>query len=317
MAERETIYNYSISTEEQVGRVSFRQKPTSDYMEMWGLTPTDDYDQWTVTLPSGDAASYVATQLGSWSSSKLVQTTATTLAGGITQVEVRNQPLVQKKEEEVEPPEPDPEEEPTEEEEEDAGEGPNNAKVVSCEVTGEEAPLPCHPEVVEWYQNPTGTSASSESIRNAIGMVHKGASIHRPFPINSQGEMKTPYEILGGEKCAILQSVMSFTVTVLNISFSYKTRRNMLTRCQSDKIGAETQLGQVPGNKLGSRIAPIGNPISGGGSGKGHKPKCFFMGRNITYNPEEKYWEVEERYKIEISPKLSDVLKRGEVVESN
>lgn len=139
--DREQVCKYSIGSELQPGVVSYRQKPSSTDMEMWGLRVTDDYDSWSVTLPSGDAASYAATQLalGSKEAMKQAQVTSTTIEGGMSRVDVKIQSLEKNPdnegtEEDEEPGSEDPEDDPTEDEEEEAGYGPNHAKTTSAEI---------------------------------------------------------------------------------------------------------------------------------------------------------------------------------------
>lgn len=145
-------------------------------MSLWGFSTDDNYESWTVTIPNADVTSYIATALayGNYPmlNKKVSQVTATTMAGGMTSIQVRVQDLIyDPPHEEVEPPDPDPEDEPTEEEEEAAGEGTNNAKVIACDVTFQECPLPTHPYFADLAEN-------DNAIRDAIGMVHKGANIY-------------------------------------------------------------------------------------------------------------------------------------------
>lgn len=60
---RGAVYEYSIGSELQPGVVSFRQRPSSTKLEMWGLKSSDDYDSWSVTMPSTGAEAYSASQL--------------------------------------------------------------------------------------------------------------------------------------------------------------------------------------------------------------------------------------------------------------
>lgn len=250
-------------------------------------------------MPGANAASYAESVLQSIGNPletlKSAQVTTTTMAGGMASVEVRIQDLLLRPEHEaVEPPDPDPEDEPTEEEEFDAGEGPNNAKVINCDISFQECPLPTHPYFADLAE-------AHDAIRDAIGMVHKGHAIHRPIPVDEDGNMHTPYEILGEEDCALLQSVHSFNVRVLNITYSYVTRRSMTDKCSSQKIGEKIKMTDLPKNQLGGKFGTNGS--------------AYFLGRNVKYNTAEKCWEVEERYIVEVVPTIEEVKRHGDKEE--
>lgn len=250
-------------------------------------------------MPGTQATSYAESVLQSignpLTTLKCAQVTTTTMAGGMASVEVRIQDLERNPEhEEIAPPDPDPETEPTEEEEAEAGEGPTNAKILDVEYTSVEAPLITLPELAD-------LADAHAAIRDAMGMVARGCNIYKPIPIDTSGTMKTPYEILGAEMCALIQSIKSYSVRVFNIVFSYKTRRNLDDKCASQKIGQKISPTDLPQNKLGGKFGTRGN--------------AFFMGRNSHYNSEDKSWSIEEKYILECVPTLDEVKKRGNTDE--
>ena len=77
-----------LATQKQVGAVTYKQNPSSGYMQIWGLSNADNYTTWTVTLPSSEVTSYMATALAYGNNPlenlKLSQVTATTMAGGMS-----------------------------------------------------------------------------------------------------------------------------------------------------------------------------------------------------------------------------------------
>lgn len=284
-----------IAARQQVGAVTYQQRPSSAQMDNLELENDDGYTSYQVTMPGADASGYAASVLQSIGNPaatlKMAQVTTTTMAGGMASVEVRIQDLRRRPQgDETEPPEPDPETEPTEEEEFEAGEGPKNAKIVNVEYTSVEAPLITLPELAD-------LADAHPAIRDAMGMVARGANIYKPIPVDSSGTMQTPYDILGDEMCALIQSIKSYSVRVLNIVFSYKTRRNLNDKCQSQKIGEKISPTDLPQNRLGGKFGTRGN--------------AFFMGRNSHYNSEDKSWTIEEKYILEIVPTLEEVKKRG------
>lgn len=221
----------------------------------------------------------------------MAQATITTLAGGRASVDIRISQLEQSKEtEEIEPPDTPEEEEPTPEEEEAWGIGTGNAQVLSCDLVFQEAPLPTLPEIAD-------LADAHPAIRDAIGCVHRGFSIYKPLPIDSAGNMKTPYEILGDEMCALLQSVHTYSVRCMNITYEYKTHRNMTRKCSEQKLGEKIDMTDLPKNKLGGKF--------------GTRGQAYFLGRHIKYDNQEKVYIVEERYLVEIIPTLSEVKKKG------
>lgn len=90
------IKKINILTQLQVGAVQYWQRPSSRQMEMRGYSTGDDYTQYTYTMPVDSAAAYVSgemakgdTVLSDKQEHTMVQITATTMAGGIMQVDTR------------------------------------------------------------------------------------------------------------------------------------------------------------------------------------------------------------------------------------
>ena len=80
--------------------MQYWQRPSSRQMELHGFSAGDDYTQYTATMPIADATAYVGTEMARGTSSlyagcaaTMAQVTATTMAGGMMQVDTRLQPL--------------------------------------------------------------------------------------------------------------------------------------------------------------------------------------------------------------------------------
>lgn len=52
------IISISAEAQTQVGATTFKQRPSSGYMEMWGLSTADNYQTWQRNMPLEDAESY-------------------------------------------------------------------------------------------------------------------------------------------------------------------------------------------------------------------------------------------------------------------
>ena len=282
-------------------------------MEMWGLRVTDDYDSWSVTLPSGDAADYAATQLalGSKEAMKQAQVTSTTIEGGMSRVDVKIQsleksPTNEGTEEDEEPGSEDPEDDPDEDEEEEAGYGPNHAKTTSAEINFQVAPLPTHPYFADIAE------VAGSLYRTMVGAVHRGWSVYRPMPYeDGSNQLITPIDYLGDEMCGLLTSIHTYTVKVISITYEYTTFRNMSAKIAASEIGAKIDKNDMPSNTVGGTLPQGAN--------------CYFLGRNIrtswVNNPfveegqpidQRKAWTVSEHYMIEIIPSIEEVKRRGD-----
>lgn len=224
-----------------------------------------------------------------------VQATATTIAGGMTEISVRITGLRHnpKGGNESEP-DPDPETEPTEEEEKEAGEGPENAKVLSVSISFQENPLPVHHFYTELAES--GVAGT----RDAIGIVHKGGNVYKPIPTDDKADdLKTPHEILGDDICSELQRIPTFKTILFNIDFSYKTGRRLTSAKKSMKIGEVIPLSELPSNQLGSSF-------------DAKHCKARFLGRDCTKTSEEQKWQIHEKYLVERIPEIEEIRKEYE-----
>lgn len=302
----------------QVGAQHYKARPTQGQLESIGLQTQDDYITYSITLLTKDAPAKMEELLAGANVDpeqgelKQVTCTATTQAGGMTEIQVREQALRLSPNKETEQaPEVDPEEEPTKEEEDAAGEGPTNSKVLNVSISYQENALPLHPFLQKLAD--TGGQAT----RDAIGACHKGANIHKPIPLDDSGtQFAAPAEILGVELADIIQRLPVFKCILFNIEFQYTTRRNLSGAATSSGIGELVNLSALPTNKLGSKF-------------DAKRCKARFLGRDCTLQIEEKpvfsspneeqktskKWEVRERYLVERIPTWEEVTKEYEDID--